>query len=120
AGFVTVQLALIPSGSLSFLNWLTITVCICCFDDGALLRLAPPPLRARVAALRGATTLPTARRVAVGILVAVVAFLSINPVMNMLSPGQVMNTSFEPFELVNTYGASASTGRQRYGAILQG
>ena len=120
AVLVVFQIALILSGNLSFLNWLTITVCICCFDDGALLPLAPPPLRERVAALRNATTLPGARRVAVGILVAVVAFLSLNPVMNMLSPGQVMNTSFEPFELVNTYGAFGSIGRQRYEVILQG
>ena len=55
--------------------------------------------------------------IALAILVAV---LSIAPVSNMLSPGQVMNTSFDPFELVNTYGAFGSVGRERYEIVLEG
>jgi hypothetical protein len=53
-------------------------------------------------------------------LAIVVALLSLNPVGNMLSPGQVMNTSFDPFELVNTYGAFGSIGRERYEIVLEG
>jgi hypothetical protein len=49
-----------------------------------------------------------------------VAFLSLGPLTNMLSPGQVMNTSFDPFDLVNTYGAFGSVGRERYEIVLEG
>src|SRR6185503_9077782 len=49
-----------------------------------------------------------------------VAFLSLNPVLNILSPGQEMNTSFDPFDLVNTYGAFGSIGRERFEIVLEG
>ena len=40
--------------------------------------------------------------------------------MNMLSPGQVMNTSFNPLEIVNTYGAFGSVSKERNEIILEG
>ena len=46
--------------------------------------------------------------------------LSIAPVMNMLSPRQMMNASFEPLHLVNTYGAFGSITRERYEIVLEG
>jgi hypothetical protein len=49
-----------------------------------------------------------------------VALLSIEPVMNLVSPGQVMNTSFNRLNLVNTYGAFGSVGRERYEIIFEG
>jgi hypothetical protein len=48
------------------------------------------------------------------------ALLSIAPVMNMLSPRQLMNASFEPLHLVNTYGAFGSITRERYEIVLEG
>jgi hypothetical protein len=39
------------------------------------------------------------------LLLALIAYLSMPVVMNLLSPRQAMNTSFEPFRIVNTYGA---------------
>ncbi len=50
----------------------------------------------------------------------VVAVLSVGPVMNLLSSQQAMNTSFDPFDLVNTYGAFGSVDRERYEVILEG
>src|SRR5882757_2992854 len=50
----------------------------------------------------------------------VIALLSIQPVLNMLSPGQIMNTSFDPLDLVNTYGAFGSVGRQRLNIVFEG
>lgn len=40
--------------------------------------------------------------VAFGILIT---YLSVPVVINLLSPRQVMNTSFDPLRIVNTYGA---------------
>jgi hypothetical protein len=38
----------------------------------------------------------------------------------MLSPSQVMNTSFEPLHLVNTYGAFGTITRTRYEIVIEG
>ncbi len=59
-------------------------------------------------------------RVAVYGLVGVVAALSIRPARNMLSPSQMMNFSFNPLHLVNTYGAFGSITRTRYEIVLEG
>lgn len=116
---VLFQLLLILSGNLAFLNWLTLAVCAACFDDSLLARLAPAPLRRRVAALREREP-EKGHALAASALVVVVALLSLNPVVNMLSPRQLMNTSFEPLHLVNTYGAFGSILRERYEIVLQG
>ena len=54
------------------------------------------------------------------VLTAVIALLSIQPVINMLSPEQIMNTSFDPLDLVNTYGAFGSVGRERLNVVFEG
>jgi hypothetical protein len=38
----------------------------------------------------------------------------------MLSPGQVMNTSFNPLQIVNTYGAFGSITKERYEIVVEG
>jgi hypothetical protein len=110
---VVFQVVLILSGNLSFLNWLTMVVAIACFDDKAwpfrvFRREAPPMQRAGFAR---SATLGWA---------GVVALLSIQPVLNMLSPTQAMNQSFDPFHFVNTYGAFGSIGQVRYELVIEG
>jgi Lipase maturation factor len=117
---VLFQVLLILSGNLSFLNWMTLTVCVACLDDGAFRGLLPVRLRERVDAAVAGAEEGKARGLACYALAVVVGLLSLNPVANMLSPGQVMNTSFDPFELVNTYGAFGSIGRERYEIVLEG
>ena len=121
---VVFQVTLILSGNLSFLNWLTIGICLSCFDDGALLRVVPARFRAaverRLEAARGVVAESKLRKRMVWGLVAVVAVLSLNPIVNMLSTRQAMNASFEPFHLVNTYGAFGSVTRERKEIVLEG
>jgi hypothetical protein len=114
---VVFQILLILSGNLSWLNWLTLTLCIACFDDATLGRLLPRALVGRVAAVRH---LSVGRTVVLTALVLLVSYLSINPVMNLLSPHQAMNTSFDRLHLVNTYGAFGSIGRTREEIIIEG
>ena len=40
--------------------------------------------------------------------------------MNMLSSRQMMNASFDPLHLVNTYGAFGSITRERYEIVIEG
>jgi len=51
---------------------------------------------------------------------ALLLALSHRPVRNMLSRRQVMNRSFDPLHLVNTYGAFGSVSRIRYEVVVEG
>jgi hypothetical protein len=114
AGLVTIvfQLILIASGNLSWLNWITIVLCIPTLDDRwfSWLPISAPALQEP----------QLVQRLLVYGAVALVAVLSVGPVRNMLSPGQIMNTSFEPLHLVNTYGAFGSITRTRNEIIIEG
>jgi hypothetical protein len=46
--------------------------------------------------------------------------LSVGPVTNLLSSHQAMNSSFDPLELVNTYGAFGSVGSIRREIVFEG
>lgn len=122
AGALTIvfQLALVLSGNLSFLNWLTIALAVACFDDRCWQRLLPTAITQHIghecAEPRATRALFAARFV----LFLVVLLLSINPVLNMLSPRQRMNASFDPLHLVNTYGAFGSVGKKRHEVVLEG
>ena len=122
AGLVIIafQLVLIASGNLSYLNWLTIVPALACLDDGFWSRVLPRALvrRAEAAALAAE---PSRRMQVTSLVVAgLVALLSIQPVRNLISPGQIMNTSFDPLDLVNTYGAFGTVGRERFTLVLEG
>ena len=117
---VVFQGLLIVSGNLSWLNWLTITIALACFDDRAWLRVCPPRWRAKIEPLAASYPMPKTRRRAVITYAVIVCILSLNPVLNMVSPSQRMNSSFDPLYLVNTYGAFGSVGRERYEIIVEG
>src|SRR5262245_54813399 len=113
-GVVTIafQLVLIASGNLSWLNWLTIVIAVPTLDDRwfAWLPLGPPPAAGPGGVQRGCVFAVT----------ALVAALSIRPVLNMFSRRQLMNSSFEPLHLVNTYGAFGSVTRDRNEIVIEG
>lgn len=114
------QLNIIISGNLSFLNWLTIIPALACLDDGFWSKVLPRRLveKAKAAAAQAETSRPMLTTA--WIVTALVGILSIQPALNMLSPGQVMNTSFDPLELVNTYGAFGSVGQERLNVVFEG
>jgi hypothetical protein len=118
---VAFQIILIASGNLSFLNWLTLVIALATFDDGVFARFASRRAREHAEQLSQSTRAPSrARTVAVWAFVVIVAFLSLDPVVNLLSSRQRMNASFDPFDLVNTYGAFGSVGRERFEVVLEG
>lgn len=122
AGFLmaSFQVVLIFSGNLSFLNWLTLVPCLACIDDSVWQRIVPKFL-ARAAEKADAEQKPSGMpEIAGGLLVAAVAVLSIAPVKNLFSPGQIMNGSFDSLHLVNTYGAFGTVGRERYEIVFEG
>ncbi|KAM9222995.1 lipase maturation factor 1 [Leptosomus discolor] len=124
------QVLLIISGNLSFLNWLTIVPSIACFDDaslGFLFSSRRGGVKERVtqmelkAAAREQLPLGCYIRKAVNISFGLlIAYLSIPVVLNLLNSRQVMNTSFNPLRIVNTYGAFGSITKERTEVVLQG
>ncbi|HJQ20217.1 MAG TPA: lipase maturation factor family protein [Gemmatimonadaceae bacterium] len=128
AVMVVFQLSIAISGNLSWLNWLTIVVAFACFDDGMLRAVIPvgstgvsarsPLVPSAASDLLSPNALPM--QIALALLTIVVLLLSVRPAMNLLSRNQMMNASFEPLHLVNTYGAFGSVSRDRYEVVLEG
>ena len=120
------QLSLIVSGNLSFLNWLTLIPVVACFDDDALRRLLPRRLRVWVdrrtarADADGRDRPTAAARVVTTALAILIAVKSIEPIANLLSKHQIMNTTFDRFALVNTYGAFGSVDTIRHQLVIEG
>jgi hypothetical protein len=117
AGLVTIgfQLWLMVTGNFSWLNLLTAVLAFSTFTDAQISRLLggafTPPATA---------AMPTWHTALVVLLALVVLVLSVRPTVNMLSPSQIMNTSFDPFHLVNSYGAFGSITKTRYELVIEG
>jgi uncharacterized membrane protein YphA (DoxX/SURF4 family) len=122
AGVVIVlfQVTIILSGNLSFLNWLTILPALACFDDGFWSRILPGAIVRKAEAAEARSEVSRPMHITAWVVTALIALLSIQPVTNMLSPGQIMNTSFDPLDLVNTYGAFGTVGRERLNVVFEG
>jgi hypothetical protein len=115
AGLITImfQLTIIISGNLSWLNWMTLFLAFSTIDAkflSGVLSLRAPAMHA---------VSPLLHLVNYGLL-AIVVLMSIPVVVNMLSARQIMNTTFNSFHLVGTYGAFGSITRQRYEIIVEG
>ena len=116
AGAITIlfQGTIFLSGNLSWLNFLTMILAFSTFDDraiSAILRIQPPLAHSPP---------PVALKIAAAALAVLVGILSVRPIRNMLSPNQVMNTVYNRFHLVGTYGAFGSITRPRYEVIVEG
>src|SRR5260370_26815652 len=117
---VTFQIFLIVSGNLSFLNYLTIIPFLACFPYTFLRHFLPSALVQR--AERAAEESEPSRinnTIAVALSIVVV-YLSVAHVLNLFSGRQLMNYSYDPLDLVNTYGAFGSVGRERDEIIFEG
>lgn len=104
---------LVLSGNFAWLNFLTMTLAVSAFDDRALSLVLPVHVPHLV-------PLPTWWQGLVIALTVLVLVMSYRPVRNLISPHQVMNTSFDPFHLVNTYGAFGSVTKVRYEISVEG
>jgi hypothetical protein len=120
AVLVALQVTLIASGNLSFLNWLTIVPALACFDDTAFARLVPARWRAGLLERFAEAAVDRTHGIAAAFYGVAVAILSVGPVINLLSSKQAMNTSFDPLDVVNTYGAFGDVDRARFEVILEG
>ena len=110
---VVTQGWLVLSGNFSWLNAVTIVCGVAAFNNAALGSVLPvqvPSQSAPPVWYEGALIALT-----VGVLV-----LSYRPARNLLSRRQLMNFSFNPYHLVNAYGAFGSITRVRYEIVVEG
>ncbi len=123
AGVLTVifQIIIISSGNFSWLNHVTLVIAISCFDDSFLPQLTTWTKAMGVGSADMVLATVGGVPISVTYLVtALVVYLSFNPVRNMISQNQIMNTSFDPLHIVNTYGAFGSITRIRDEVIIEG
>ncbi|PWT97435.1 MAG: membrane protein [Bacteroidetes bacterium] len=122
AGIIIIafQFTLILSGNLSFLNWLTIVPALACFDDQFLAKILPERIvqLANHAETNSVESKPMI--VTAWVITIIVGLLSIQPAFNLLSSRQIMNTSFDRLNLVNTYGAFGTVGEERLNVVFEG
>jgi len=113
AVIILTQMWLFVSGNYSWLNVLTMLLALPSFTNAqieGIVRLQIPDSLAS----------PAAYEWAILALTAAVIVLSYWPVHNLLSRRQLMNTSFNRFHLVNTYGAFGSVTKARYEIVIEG
>lgn len=117
------QIILILSGNLAWLNWLTLLMCIPCFDDD-FIRSMYAWLGRKAPALpkpRPLTGLRHIGRWAFAISFSgLIIYLSIQPALNLVSRQQAMNTSYDQWHLINSYGAFGSIGKVRGQIVMLG
>ncbi|MEK9727292.1 MAG: lipase maturation factor family protein [Candidatus Margulisiibacteriota bacterium] len=114
------QLILIISGNLSWLNWLTLVLCIPCFDDRIWRRILPASWLKSMPIEHHFGLYAFSTQLVLVLLAVTIGILSINPIKNFFSSRQRMNSSYDPFHLVNSYGAFGSVGKKRYECIIMG
>nr|WP_203625368.1 lipase maturation factor family protein [Streptomyces sp. SID9913] len=103
---ILTQLWLVLSGNFSWLNWITVVLALSALRlPSDAPRVPDPPLWYVVVVLAVS---------------ALLLLLGFRPVRNMVSRRQVMNRSFDPLHLVNTYGAFGSVSRVRYEVVIEG
>jgi hypothetical protein len=111
---IVTQLWLVASGNFAWLNWLTIVIACSVVDTSVAGRVLPLPAPPHLAPA------PAWYEALVFAYAAAVVALSYRPARNLLSRRQLMNASFDPFHLVNTYGAFGSITRHRYELVIEG
>ena len=103
---------LMASGNFSWLNVLTMALALMSLDNRVLTRVLSAP--------HHLASFPGWYQGACVVLALLVAGLSIRPIRNLASRGQLMNSSFDPLHLVNTYGAFGRVTKERYEIVIEG
>jgi hypothetical protein len=104
---------LVLSGNFAWLNWLTLAIAVAAFSDRVLGTVAP---------LSEPNLEPAPGWYTALVLTASAALIILSywPARNLLSRGQLMNFTYNPLHLVNSYGAFGTITRERNEVILEG
>ncbi|KAK4287428.1 hypothetical protein Pmani_039502 [Petrolisthes manimaculis] len=124
---IILQLITVLTGNVSFLNWLTIAISLLYFDDKAYAKIfslqsQKEILRLQKLARENSPLVDpgNVRHTCNKMITIMITVLSLPVIINLLFASPVINTSFEPFRIVNTYGALGSVNRERTDVVLEG
>lgn len=119
--FFTFQSILILTGNYSFFNWITLIPALVLFDDRFLALVLPKRLveRAKRAEQEKQSITPLQNNVIYAIF-GVLLWLSLPVMNNLVSQNQIMNTSYNRWAFVNTYGAFGYVGKERFELVISG
>jgi len=123
------QMVLITSGNLSFLNWLTMVPAIFCLNDAFLLSQTKIPSCLFSSSLFSKISLPNLAMISTNpslirkfvdfSFASLIIILSIPVVRNLCRKKQLMNASFDPLRLVNSYGAFGTVSEERMELVVK-
>lgn len=112
---ILTQLWLVVSGNFAWLNWITIVLAFSRISDPVVHWALPfVPLD------WGSGDNPVWWMVPVLLVSLLLVVLSYWPIRNLFSRHQLMNASFNRWQLVNAYGAFGSVTKRRYEVIVEG
>ncbi|MCB0379344.1 MAG: lipase maturation factor family protein [Bdellovibrionales bacterium] len=114
------QLVLISTGNLAFINWQTIVLCLIGLDDRFWHWILQKKYLDPNLSKESSSTHSLCNKALPAIAMLIVLSLSYRPLMNMISPGQRMNESYDPFHLVNSYGLFGSITKKRFEVVVEG
>jgi hypothetical protein len=112
---ILTQLWLVMSGNFAWLNWITIVL--------AFSRISDPVAHWALPFIPldwGSGDNPVGWMVPVLAATVLLLVLSYWPIRNLVSKHQLMNASFNRWQLVNAYGAFGSVTKRRYEVIVEG
>jgi hypothetical protein len=112
---IVTQAFLVLSGNYAWLNLVTMVIAASALPDSFVQAFI-----SGLATPRDVGEPPGWFVAGVLVLVGFVLALSYWPVRNLISPGQLMNYSFNRYHLVNTYGAFGSVTRVRHEVVIEG
>jgi lipase maturation factor 1 len=118
---IGMQVLILATGNYTFFNLLTIALTLFLFDDRALARFVPAPVRERLALGTHSPAVRVVPRV-VAILVIVLGLSHLLETVTGLVP-TVLNAALRytaPFQIVNTYGLFAVMTTQRIEIVVEG
>ncbi len=116
AVIVLTQLWLVVTGNFAWLNWITIVLAFAAISDPVAHAVLPVIPLGR---MPGAQTPPWWLAIVLVVTLLLVV-LSYWPIRNLFSRRQLMNASFNRWQLVNAYGAFGSVTRQRIEIVVEG
>lgn len=120
AGIIVTQLWLVASGNFAWLNWITIVLACCAASDTALGAVVPF-LPGKEALQVGAGGIGAPWWIVLVLAATVLlAVAGIPALRNLFSRHQLMNASFNRWQLGNAYGAFGSITRDRIEVVIEG
>ena len=124
-GILLLQTSILLTGNYNWFNLQTMLLCLLLFDDAAVARIVPARVRAWLALRQAAGQRRPAPRLAVGVVAALLVFLSLVE-MDLRFGGdppaaaRAVDAFIEPLHLTSPYGLFAVMTTQRNEIVIEG